>query len=46
VWFRDSSERADANWEGGDAFGDSTPAASDAYLLTRLRLSADLQVTD
>jgi hypothetical protein len=27
-------------------FGDSTPAASDAYLLTRLRLSADLHVTD
>ena len=27
-------------------FGDSTPAASDAYLLTRLRLSADLDVTD
>ena len=27
-------------------FGDSTPKASDAYLLTRLRLSADLHVTD
>jgi len=27
-------------------FGDSTPKASDAYLLTRLRLSGDLHVTD
>jgi len=27
-------------------FGDSTPEKSDAYLLTRLRLSADLHVTD
>jgi alginate export protein len=27
-------------------FGDSTPEASDAYLLSRFRLSADLHVTD